>query len=554
MTRAPRAGRRWPLVLDTVRAHRAGAIAWVGVGGLTMFGMAAALAEEMADFPGGAQGLAASVTPAAEAMRLLRWPAERLDTLGGYLTFHNVILFNFFLAIYGCLQGARDLRGSEERGSLEEILATGHARAAIVRDRAVGFALVAALISLAIGLGVAAGLAAGHQPDLAGSLITMGTSGLVAMVGYALGTLVSQLVGSVRAAGGFGSAVICALYLATNVEDRLGPAGFVRFASPFHYANRSRALVPGYGLDFVATAALVAMVAALLALTAWAFARRDYAAPLWVPRARTGSATTTAAIAAVPRRMFGSIAAATIRRGWRGMAIWAAGAAAFTAMFAALQPAVMDMWTQLDFLTTMTGATGATDAADAYWSFVGEFVTPVLAAYVITQSSGWVADLLQGRVEMILAAPVSWSMLVRGRLIAAAVGAAAIITGALLALEVGAAAVGSSPSPAGLGRVVVVGVLFSAALAASAAVVVAVVRRPLAATLLAVLVAASYLVSFLVPLFGWPEWLNRLSIFWAFGHPYLAWPSAAQWAVLLTVAIAGTLAAGALAERTPKVP
>ena len=146
---------RLSLVLDTVRAHRIGALAWVVGGGLAMFGMAVALATEMDDFPGGAAGLAASVMAGAEALRPLRWPAERLDTLGGYLTYHNVTLYTFALAIYGLVQGARAIRGDEERGSLEEVLATGHPRIAVLRDRAIGFALVIAAICTGLGLAVA---------------------------------------------------------------------------------------------------------------------------------------------------------------------------------------------------------------------------------------------------------------------------------------------------------------------------------------------------------------------------------------------------------------
>lgn len=556
---APRVPRHASLVRDTVRSHRVGALAWMVGGGLAMLGTAAALAAEMRDFPGGPAGLAASVSAGAEAMRLLRWPAERLDTLGGYLTYHNVILFNLFLAIYGLVQGARDVRGAEERGALEEVLATGHPRRAVVRDRSIGFAVVAGLIGLGIGLGLAAGVAAGGQPDLGGSLITMAISGLVAFVGYSLGMLLSQLVGSVRAAGGIGSVLLCALYVATNVEDDLGPLGFVRFLSPFHWANQSRALVPGHGLDPVATLALVLLAAAMLALAARAFTLRDYAAPLWVPRRRdTGSraAAGPAAPAAdrIPHRMLGSVAASTVRRGWVGLVVWAACVAAFTAMFAALQPQVMEYWNQFDFASALAGATGSTSPEDTYWSFAGEFFTPVIAAYVITQASGWVADLTQGRVEMVLSAPVTWPMLVRGRLVATGVGVAAIIAGALTGLATGAASVASPLDPAAVARLVVVGLLFGAALSAVAAIVVALVRRPLAVTIMAMVVGASYLLAWLVPALEWPAWLNRLSVFWAFGHPYLAWPTGAQWVVLGALAIVGSVAAGAIADRTPKVP
>jgi putative exporter of polyketide antibiotics len=512
------------------------------------------VATEMADFPGGTQALAASVSAGAEAMRLLRWPAERLDTLGGYVTYHNVTLFNVLLAIYGVIQGARDIRGGEERGSLEEVLATGRRRSAVVRDRAVGFALVAALIGLGLGLGVEAGMAFGGESDLGGSLITMGTSGLLAVVGYSLGILVSQLVGSARAAAGIGSAVMCGLYLATNVLDSLGAAAaVVRILSPFHHANASRALVPGHGLDPVATVALIAMAAGMFALSAWAFERRDYAAPLWHGRVGGGRAKPVGGTVPVPRRMLGSVWMATVRRGWVTMAVWAGCTAVFVWMFAALQPTVMDVWAQFDFLDALTGAIGTTSPEDAYWSYIGELVTPVIAAYVVTQASGWVADLAQGRVEMALSSPVSWTMLVRGRLVATTVGVAAILGGAMTGLAVGALAGGGSVDAVGAGRMVAVSLLFGVALAAVAAVAVAVVRRPVAVTLLAVLVGASYLIALLVPMLGWPDWLTRMSVFWAFGHPYLRLPSASGLAVLLVLAVAGSLGAAALAERTPKV-
>ena len=89
-----------------------------------------------------------SVLPAAEAMRPLRWPAERLDTLGGYLTYHNIVLFSLFLSVYAAMQGARALRRVEDRGALEQVLATGWPREAVVRDRVLGFVVALAWLGL----------------------------------------------------------------------------------------------------------------------------------------------------------------------------------------------------------------------------------------------------------------------------------------------------------------------------------------------------------------------------------------------------------------------
>lgn len=547
----PSSASRWPLVRDTLRHHRTATLVWTAVGGLVLYGMGVAIATEMSDYPGGTAALAQSVEASARAMRPLRWPAERLDTLGGYVTYHNVMFVNLLLVIYAAVQGARAIRGDEERHGLEEVLATGVSRARVVRDRTAGFAVAMSLVVVGLGLGVAAGMAAGGDPDLPGSLITLAASGLAAMTGHGIGLLVSQLVGSSRTASGLAAGTVTALYVGTNVGDELGPLAFVQFLSPFTYANRSRALVPGHAFDLPATLVLLAMALALVAAATWAFVRRDYAAPLWVRR-RGRSQRPAAGNAHVPTTMLGSVWTAILRRGWVSLLVWALSATAVTALMAALQPAVMDLWSAFDYIGAIAG-TGVTAEA-AYWSYAGgALVTPVIAAYVISQASGWVADLDQGRVELMLAGPVSWRRLVLERLLALVVSVAAISLAGLSTLVPIGAAVGSVPDAAGLGRLVVAFVMFGAALGGLAAILVSWLRQRAAVTALAVVVAASYVLAYLVPLLRWPEWLNKLSVFWAFGQPYLAWPPSAGIAVLLVLAVPGAVAAAAIAERTPKV-
>jgi len=114
-------------------------------------------------------------------------------------------------------------------------------------------------------------------------------------------------------------------------------------------------------------------------------------------------------------------------------------------------------------------------------------------------------------------------------------------------------AVGGTIDVAGLGRVAVELVLLGAALGAMAAILVAWLRRSAAMRVLAVLVGASYLLGYFVPMFGWPDWLNRLSVFWAFGQPYLEWPASTGLVTMLVLAVPGALLAAAIAERTVKV-
>ena len=538
---------RHGLVTDTLRSHRVGIAVWVVGGSLAMYAIAAGFASEVARFTGGAKSMAASMAPGVEALRLLRWPADRLDTLGGYLTYHNVTLFVLFLSLYAAVAGARAVRELEARHALEEILAAGWSRPAVIRDSAVGYALTLALICAGVGAGLAVSMAAGGQPDLGGSLITAAAAGLCALTAYAFGLLVSQLMVSARAAGGVAAAVIAGLYLFTNVWQKLGPAGGARFLSPFYYFNASRALVPGYGFDVPAAAAQLALTALLLAAATWAFQRRDYAAALWSRPARQARPGRP-----VQRPALRWLWSAMLVRERYGLLGWAAAAAVSMFMMARLEPTVVDLWNKIELVQTFLGTQPGRSAADQYLSFTAEIVAPIIVAYVITRAASWVADLRQGRVELILAGPVSWPRLIGQRLAALAAGVLVITAGSVAGLVAGATSAGAPLSVPGLLRLTAITMLLGVALGAAAAVIVAWLPNETAITVLAVFAAASYLLTYLVQLFAWPGWAARLSVFGAFGRPYLELPTAAGFAVLCALALLGTLLATTIAGRSPK--
>lgn len=536
------------LIADTVRSHRLGIVTWIAGGSLAMYAVAAGFASEVARFPGGAKEMAASVAPGVEALRLLRWPAERLDTLGGYITYHNVTLYVLFLSLYAAIGGTRAVRGPETRHSLEEILAAGWSRAAIIRDRTAGYALILVLISAGVGIGLGISMAAGDAPDFGGSLITAAAAGLCAFAAYALGLLVSQLMASSRAAGGLAAAVIVGLYLFTNVWQELGPAGWARFISPFYYFDRSRALIPGYAFDVPAAAVLLAMAAVMLAAATWAFQRRDYAAPLW---ARTPGKARPAG--PVQRPALRHLWSAMLLRERYGLVAWAGAAALSMFVMARLEPTVVDTWNKIKLFRDFIGTQPGRSAADMYLSFAAEILAPLVVAYIIVRAAAWVADLRQGRVELILAAPVSWPRLIAERLAALLGGVLVITAGSIGGLAAGAASAGATLSGPGLLRLTAITFLLGAAFGAVAALAVAWARSGLAVTVLAVFAAASYLLTFLVQLFGWPDWVTRMSVFGAFGRPYLELPAIAGFAMLATLILLGSLLAAAIASHSPKV-
>jgi ABC-2 type transport system permease protein len=218
-----------------------------------------------------------------------------------------------------------------------------------------------------------------------------------------------------------------------------------------------------------------------------------------------------------------------------------------------LEPAMEDAWNEFQYTQRLSDAGADVSIADDYLAFAGQLVVPIVTAYVIAQAAGWVSDLKQGRVELMLACPLSWPQLVWQRVLAVLAGTAAITAAAVAGLVVAAAAVGIGVSVAGLARLAADTVLLAAALAAIAALVVAWLRSTAAVTVLAIFVAASYLLVLLTPMFAWPDWVTRASVFGAYGNPYLETPAWTGLAVLAVLAVVGGLSAASVARRSPKV-
>jgi putative exporter of polyketide antibiotics len=540
---------RLRLVADTVRAHRTGIILWMLVGAAAQIATASMLAREFSTTPGGGASLAPGVEAAAQALRIVRWPAERLDTLGGYLTYHNLLLIPLFLGLYAAIAGSQAIRGGEAAGSLEQILATGSRRPAVLRDRAIGFLIATLLITIGIGAGTAIGLATGGEPDTLGSFVTAGEAALCAFTFYALGVLAAQLTRTARTAAGITALVMTALYVFTNVWDKAGPLGFARFISPFFYFQQSRVLVPGHSFDLAATVAMSAMAVLILGVAAWAFERRDYGSVLGARPAVEKSRRSVT----VERPWLAAFWTASLVRQRYGLLAWAVGTASMAGLVSYLEPEVRKLWGQLEFFRRFIAISGTGSLTDQYLAFAGTLLAPVAAAYVTTQVAGWISDLRQGRVELMLSSPMAWTRLVVERMLVIAAGVTVIVAAAIGGLVAGAIAADVPLRSEGLVRLAADALLFGLAIAGIGAVLSAFWRTGLATALLAVFIVTTYLVDLLIPVYDWPSWIGNLSVFDAFGQPYVEVPALSGLGLLAALALIGTAVAAWISERRPKV-
>ena len=187
-------------------------------------------------------------------------------------------------------------------------------------------------------------------------------------------------------------------------------------------------------------------------MAAWAFERRDYANGLIRSRRdRSPSVSAQARVRPVQRYWLSALWRALLVRERGSLVAWALAAAGALALMGGLEPQVLDLWDRFDIYRMLMATEGYTPS-EQYLSFAGQFVVPVIAAYVLAQAIGWVADLRQGRVELLLAAPLSWPGLVAHRMAALLAGAAVVTAAGPAGLAVAVTRVGAHVDLLGLVR------------------------------------------------------------------------------------------------------
>ena len=537
------------LITHALREHRTSALIWVVGGTIAMFFTGLSLAAEIQQYPGGPQALELSVMPAVESMRPIRWPAEHLDTLGGYLNYHNVVLVNFFLAVYAAVQGAKLIRSAEDQHVADLLLSTGVSRRALLAQRALSLSLLLLLISIGVGVGTGAAIEIAGWPNFTGAVTSLFAGGCAAVLGMALGLLFSQFTRTSRAAAGLSALVLTVMYIGNNISGMFAGTEWIKYVTPFYYANLSRALVEGFSANWGAIALLLGAAALLVAGSAALFERRDCGAPLM----RRTAAARGQGFIAHGRFRSRSVYGSNLLRGWSGIVVWSLSTAGFTALLIGLEPTYIDFFNSSDFMRRIIEIYGVGNLEHQYLTMVGELILPFIAAYTVSQAATWATELQQGRVEWLLATPMSWTRLVLERVAAAVTGAVIVSAVALLPMLGFSWRLGLSIEWDGYGRLLAACALTAFAVAGLSAVVVALFRSRLAVMLLNAYIAAAYLLPYFVNSLSWPTWLNHTSLFYAFGHPYDAWPALGTFSLILVLAFPGVWLATAVAERSPKV-
>ena len=486
-----------------------------------------------------------SMTQLATQFTVLIASPIRPDTVGGYVQWRAYSFFAIVFSIWALASAYGAARGDEDRGLVEQILATGTSRADVVIARFLGFAAGSIVAVTAAALGLLAGVAGAHESIgldavLGASVNLLGLS----VACYALAMLVSQFVAT-RYAAAAAAVVLLGLFLLNSLSRQLDALAGWRWLSPFRYYDLTQPLPPGGVFDIRGEEVLYASAVVLIVAAAIAFVYRDVGSPL-VRAPLAPHAVTRESDANVVWRI-------PVLRGVydrrAGLAVWTAGFALLGVLFVILTKAVVE---PLLSLSALRPYFNLLIAGGIYPSFLGfiwfGFAQLLMAGYAITQVGRWSVEDTDGRLEAALSTPTSRRFILLER-------ATVLLIGSFVIAAVSGVAVGFESHAEAIdldrGHLIAASLLLvpvAMVFAAVGAVLASVLPRATLGFLFA-FAFASYFIVQLGPLFHWPDWTQNLSVFHLYGEPLRNGVDGFGLTVMVLVVAVGLVASALMMER-----
>ena len=534
----------WTIWAKTVRERRIAILVW-GVGLGALIGLTLAYGAGLSAEARLAQAAIARTMP-------FRGAPVAVETPEGYATWHTVGLLPPLLAIWAVLAGVGTIRGEEERGSLDLVLATPHARWRVLAEKIAGLAGAGLLIAALTGLGVLAGeLAGGLVVDAGGAFLTGVNISLTALVYGQLALVLAQLLVR-RVAVALAGALLAAGYLLDATSRTIAGAGWLGRLSPFYYHNLSQPLIPGVGANAGALAVLAGTNLALAALALALFERRDIggvALPSlpWLGRAGPSAGRARVLAEAWRQRSVRGVWWRALRAESAPILWWALALGASTVWITVLTRTLARSIADLIATSPALAALFSEFAIGTDTGFLGGvllfYLPPILVLQALTAALAWAGDLAGGRLELVLAtAQPRWRILLE-RAAIVPLGAVALPLTSWVAMLATARLAGMTVA-AGRLTVAYLGLVPLALLTAAAAYALSGwLRSGGVVAVCGVVIAVSYFADVLSPLLKLPGWALDLSIFHQYGRPVTGDPRWGAW-LALTALAAGLMAVG----------
>jgi polyether ionophore transport system permease protein len=463
-----------------------------------------------------------------KAVELFYGVPHDLLSVGGFTAWRFGGFAAILTGIWGLLAGVRALRGEEDAGRQELVLAGALTRRSAYLSVLAAIGAAATILWIAIFVG----LAVGRLPVSGSAYLALATMS-PAVVFAGVGALASQLAPTRRLAIGLAVAALTLSFLVRVIADTAGGLGWLRWTTPLGWAEELR---PFAG-SRPAVLALPVLTTALLVGVAGSIAvRRDVG---------TGLLQGHDSAEANPR-LLSSPTALALRTSLGGLAAWAAGIGLFAAIIGILSTSftTADISRNLEQELQKLGGASITTPAGALGFYFLLFVLAI-SLYACSQLSAVRREEADQQLETLFALPIGRRRWLSGRLTLAAAGASALALTAALLAWAGAA---SQDAGVGLPRLLEAGAnclptafLFLGLAALGFAIV------PRATSGIAYgLVTIAFVWELFGALLGAPQWLLDVTPFQHLGlvpaQPFRAVPAAVMLALGLGAALTATVA------------
>jgi ABC-2 type transport system permease protein len=470
----------------------------------------------------------------AEAFTFLLGKASDIETLGGFLDWRYGTLFPVLFSIFTLLAFSAIIRGEEERGTLDVLLSTPHSRALVLLQKWAGLVVATFAIATISALALIGGASwSGEKLDSGAALLAHLNWSLVALLFGTPVLMFSQLVSTRKQAAGWAGGVLGASYLLNNLGQSLPRLEWLRYLTPFYYANQSRPFAPSVGMNWSALTLLVVLILLSLGAALIMYQQRDHNNVFRLFQSKdTSSSTSTSAQGgdrpgmAEPKKVaLSNSFVFALSEALPGIIIWGLGIGIYIVMIVAVLPDLRDTLSQLlsgDFGKSLGFAAALALTTNENLLGLGLFITiPIFyAAYAITQVANWASEENQGRLELVLSTPRP-----RWWLLAKHFAASLVSAGLVIGLGVGAFWLSSALTNLKVEAGKINGAFFGIWVVCAMIIGVGYLLQAfgpswaVAATIGFVIV--SYLSDLLATLLKLPNWMVNLSIFHHYGQPVL---------------------------------
>lgn len=339
-----------------------------------------------------------------------------MNTPEGYITFRYMeTTLPLLLSIWPILAGARLVRGEEERGTMDVLLATSQSRTRLLLEKVGALLLALLVIAVLFAVGVVAGEAAlgGGHVDVVRALMAGLNLSLLAFFFGMVALLISQLTTSRRAAAGWASGLLI-LFVLLNISGRELNGAWVQYLSPVYYYNLNRPLLAGFPDQPLAALVPLGLSVLCLVGSVILFASRDIGRSAIESQreAASGSQQALRSLSRAEREVSTrSVSLQTLfADGW-GAFWWLFGMVAFCAALQFVTPGFQKAFNQAvqqtPWLTRYLSDTPTSTNTGLLGTLVFAFVPALVVILALTLALKWSTDLENGRLELVFSTPQS---------------------------------------------------------------------------------------------------------------------------------------------------